>query len=289
MLKKILVTGATGFVGSHVVEHLVSSGKYAIIASSTNETKAKAFNWFEEVTYIAADLSVPKDDYFEYFQKPDMLIHLAWKGLPNYNSHHHLDENLVSDYCFIATMIEQGLKDVTITGTCMEYGLMEGCLKETMEVNPILPYAIAKNKLREQLDELKKTRTFHLKWLRLFYLYGENQKRSSLFGQLDFAVNNDEKIFNMSKGEQIRDYLTVEKMAEYICKTALQNNLNGIINCCSGKGIKVIELVENYLKQKKSEIKLNLGYYPYPAYEPFEFWGDNSKLKMILLQDGDKT
>ncbi len=86
----------------------------------------------------------------------------------------------------------------------------------------------------------------------------------------------------MSGGEQERDYLPVEKVAEYIVAVALQNDVNGIINCCSGKPIKIKELVTNYLKENNADIKLNRGYYPYPDYEPMSFWGDDTKLKQIL-------
>ena len=86
----------------------------------------------------------------------------------------------------------------------------------------------------------------------------------------------------MSSGEQLRDYLPVENVAEYIVKIALQDRINGIINCCSGIPVSIRELVENHLEKKQKKIHLNLGYYPYPDYEPMEFWGDNRKLKAIL-------
>ena len=56
-------------------------------------------------------------------------------------------------------------------------------------------------------------------------------------------------------------------------KLKLDDQLNGIINCCSGIPISIRNLVENYLKENNKHIKLNLGYYPYPDYEPMAFWG----------------
>ncbi len=86
----------------------------------------------------------------------------------------------------------------------------------------------------------------------------------------------------MSGGAQERDYLPIEKVAEYIVKIALQNSITGIINCSSGEPITVKKLVLNYLKQKQQSIQLNLGHYPYTDYEPMRFWGDNKKLKSII-------
>lgn len=86
----------------------------------------------------------------------------------------------------------------------------------------------------------------------------------------------------MSGGEQLRDYLKVEDVAEYILKIILQDNILGIINLCSGKPISIRTLVENYISKKKSDIKLNLAYYDYPKYEPFAFWGSTYKLQQII-------
>ncbi|MGH2563543.1 MAG: NAD-dependent epimerase/dehydratase family protein, partial [Ginsengibacter sp.] len=128
----------------------------------------------------------------------------------------------------------------------------------------------------------KKKNEFSCKWIRLFYMYGEGQNPNSLLSQLQIALSNGDKEFKMSGGEQERDYLPVEKVAEYIVAVALQNEVEGIINCCSGKPIKIKELVTNYLKENNVDIKLNPGYYPYTDYEPMSFWGDNTKLKQIL-------
>jgi dTDP-6-deoxy-L-talose 4-dehydrogenase (NAD+) len=85
----------------------------------------------------------------------------------------------------------------------------------------------------------------------------------------------------MSAGEQLRDYLPIEKVAEYISKIALQNNITGIINCCSGNPISIRKLVEDYIKIKNYNINLNLGYFNYPFYEPMAFWGDNKKINLL--------
>ncbi len=121
--------------------------------------------------------------------------------------------------------------------------------------------------------------------MRLFYMYGEGQNPKSLLSQLDDALTNGETSFNMSGGEQLRDYLPVEKVAEYIVKISLQKKVLGVINCCSGKSISIKKLVKDYLKSKNKSIELNLGHYPYPDYEPMNFWGDTTKLMEIMKQN----
>ena len=87
----------------------------------------------------------------------------------------------------------------------------------------------------------------------------------------------------MSLGEQVRDYLPVTEVSQNIIKLALQTKTDGIVNCCSNNPIKIIELVQSYLKTKNKNIQLNLGYYPYTDYEPMKFWGSNKKLNTISL------
>ncbi len=282
-MKKVLVTGATGFIGNHVVNELLKQG-HEVIATSSNAEKASSFEWFGKVDYILLDLkNLSADaDYFDYFNKPDLVIHLAWEGLPNYKAAFHIEENLPRHYVFLKNLVEHGLKDVTITGTCFEYGMQEGCLSEDMPSKPSNSYAIAKNELRLKLEELSGAMSFSLKWVRLFYMYGQGQNPNSLLSQLQSALDRGDKVFNMSPGDQLRDYLEITKVAEYIVRIAMQKKVTGIINCCSGKPIAVKELVTNYLKTIGKDIQLNLGYYPYSDLESKNFWGDDKKLKTII-------
>ncbi|MEQ1675566.1 MAG: NAD-dependent epimerase/dehydratase family protein [Chitinophagaceae bacterium] len=282
---KVLVTGATGFIGNYVIGELLTRG-IAVIATSTHIDKAKQKDWYDKVTYIPHTIGEETNqDLFTKFRQPDMLIHLAWKGLPNYKDLFHFEENLLPQYFFLKNLIENGLNDITITGTCYEYGMINGCLAEDMVADPANSYAIAKNSLRLFLEMLQKKQSFSLKWMRLFYMYGEGQSPNSLLEQLKKAIEHSEEVFNMSGGEQVRDYLPVEKVAANIVSAALQNETTGIINCCSNQPVTVKQLVTNYLAKTGKSIKLNTGYYPYPDFEPMEFWGDDNKLKTIIKHE----
>jgi dTDP-6-deoxy-L-talose 4-dehydrogenase (NAD+) len=278
---KVLVTGATGFIGNYVVKELLKQQCH-IIVTSRDQNKARSYEWFSQVEYIPCDLNVMQENFFQFFQQPDLLIHLAWQGLPNYKDLFHLEENMLSNYLFLKNMLEHGLKHLVVAGTCFEYGMQSGVLKEDMDTKPNNPYALAKDCLRRYLEQLQKKIDFEFKWVRLFYMYGKGQSPNAILSLLDKALENGDTCFNMSGGEQLRDYLPVEKVAEHIAKIAMQNKVHGIINCCSGAPISIRKLVEDHLNKKQKRIHLNLGYYPYLDYEPMAFWGDDKKMKMAM-------
>lgn len=231
---------------------------------------------------VPLDLREPPENVLDRMGRPDVLIHLAWGGLPNYKSLHHFEEELPAQYRFLRGLVESGLKNLVVAGTCFEYGMQFGRLDENLETRANNPYGFSKDVLRCQLQYLQKVKAFNLTWARLFYLYGEGQAESSLLSQLKSAVNRGDETFNMSGGEQLRDYLPVSEVAKYLVSLAMTTQDNGILNICSGNPISVRRLVEGWIKDHGWSIELNLGYYPYPDYEPMAFWGGRKKLESCL-------
>jgi nucleoside-diphosphate-sugar epimerase len=272
---KIAVTGASGFIGRHVLAELKARSIESIALVRTSESRARVDScaWV-----VPLDVHQATADAFELMGKPDVLIHLAWSGLPNYKSLHHIEQELPAQYSFLKGLIESGLQRVVVAGTCFEYGMQSGLLNEDSVPRPSNPYGFAKDALRCQLEYLKDAHPFQLTWARLFYLYGEGQAGSSLFPQLQQAVERGDPVFNMSGGEQLRDYLPVAEISKHLVSLALADQGVGIVNVCAGTPISVRKLVEDWIEEHGWSIKLNFGHYPYPEYEPMAFWGDRRKL-----------
>jgi nucleoside-diphosphate-sugar epimerase len=281
---KVLVTGATGFVGQHVVPELLKK-KFTVIAVARSIEKAQGMSWYNKVSFHAKDLYNPTLNPVEEFGVPDILIHLAWPGLPNYKDLFHFETNLPGDYTFIKKMVQAGTPHVLVTGTCFEYGMQNGQLSEETITLPSNPYAIAKDTLRKFLQQLQTKNPFILQWVRLFYMYGIGQNPKSILSLLDKAIENKEPVFNMSGGEQLRDYLPIDAVAQNIVTLIRRPECHGIVNCCSGKPISIRTLVENRIAERDSSIQLNRGFYPYPDHEPMAFWGSCEKLDSILKKE----
>jgi nucleoside-diphosphate-sugar epimerase len=280
---KIAITGASGFVGQYVLRRLIQVSA-EIVALTRDETRLA--EWRNQIRVVKIDLSHSQPNCYTRLGNPDVLIHLAWDGLPNYKSLHHFETELPRQYLFLQAIIEGGLPSLVVTGTCFEYGMQSGELSEQLLAQPRNPYGYAKDALRRQLEFLQTVRPFDFTWARLFYMFGEGQPKSSLYPQLKEAVSRGDRIFNMSAGEQLRDYLHVEEIARLIVELATHRCNCGIVNVCSGKPISIRNLVEGWLREYGWEIQLNLGHYSYVDYEPLAFWGARQKLQRILEVPG---
>lgn len=276
---KVAVTGASGFLGKHVLDALLRHS-VEVIAIARQTEKLQSYKDRADVVQFEINESVV--DVYERIGSPDVLVHLAWDGLPNYKSLHHFEAELPRQYHFLKSAISSGLPSLVVTGTCFEYGMQDGALSESLPTMSTNPYGYAKDALRRQLEFLKAEQPFNFTWLRLFYMYGDGQAEGSLYPKLKAAAAKGESIFNMSGGEQLRDYLPVEIVAERIVLFALKKLDCGVVNLCSGTPVRVKALVQQWIKDNDWNIQMNLGYYPYPDYEPMEFWGDPAKQNKIL-------
>ena len=277
---KVSVTGAGGFVGGYVVRALLARPDIELVTASRSVKGPEGLP--ASARHVALDIdSVDPAAAFDLLGSPQVLIHLAWAGLPNYKSLHHL-EHLPRQYTFLSGLIQSGLRSLTCVGTCFEYGMQSGELTEEMETRPSNPYGFAKDTLRRQLEFLRAQHPFALNWARLFYMYGEGQPATSLFTQFVVAGTRGDSHFRMSAGEQLRDFLPVGLIGETIVDLALLAPDNGVVNVCAGQPVSVRALVESWRRERAWNIELELGHYPYPDYEPMAFWGSSAKLRNAL-------
>jgi dTDP-6-deoxy-L-talose 4-dehydrogenase (NAD+) len=282
-MTRIAVTGASGFVGQHVLAALSKTDVEIVAHARTPRSEHGAVARPRWTTFDLADAA---NDAFDRLGRPDVVIHLVWEGLPNYLSPRHFEIELPAQARFLRGLIASGLRSLVVAGTCFEYGMQSGCLHEDMPTLPSNPYGAAKSALRQQLDALNETRPFDLRWLRLFYLYGDGQPLTSLYSSFKAAVTRGDRQFDMSPGDQLRDFMKAEDAAAAIVSVALAPRTPRILNICSGAPTSVRNLVEQWRADMGSDIALGLGALPYPAYEPFAFWGDAGRLAVLQRTPG---
>lgn len=275
---KIGVTGAGGFVGAHVLRALARTSGHEIVALTRSPLRDPP----EGVGEIVCDIRDDRPGVYDRLNRVDLLVHLAWGGLPNYLSFHHIDDELTVQLRFLRRMIEEGLPALQVTGTCYEYGMAYGPQREDMISAPSNPYGFAKATLLRKLQFLRESIPFRMTWARLFYMHGQGQAPGSLYPLLRAAAERGDSRFPMSSGEQLRDYLSVEDVADTLARLAINHQDAGVVNVCSGKPISVRRLVENWIADNGWSIEPDLGRFPYPDYEPLAFWGVRDKLDALL-------
>nr|AAY17302.1 CpsJ [Streptococcus iniae] len=270
---KILVTGANGYLGKGVVKHLLNSG-HQIIATDYRSELIDS-----RAIIIEADL-FEVNDPFEYFDKPDILLHLAWRDGFIHNSESHL-KDLHKHYDFISKMVNSGIKHVAVFGTMHEIGFYEGSINESTPANPQSLYGISKNALRLSIQELCKENNIIFQWLRGFYIVGNTPDGNSIFSKIIQAASRGEKKFPFTSGLNQFDFINYDDFCDSVTRTVSQNKINGIINICNGFPESLANRVERFIIENKLDIELEYGVFPDRPYDSKAVWGNSEKLKSI--------
>ena len=275
-MKKILVTGANGYIGRHVVKALLDKGVH-VIACDVNTSEVD-----ERAEHKVLDLfHLPQGNVFEALGSPDVCLHMAWRNGFVHNSPTQMGD-LSAHYDFLLAMIEGGLKHIAVMGSMHEVGYWEGAIDENTPCNPLSMYAIAKDSLRRAMMLTCKQQDVILQWIRGFYILGDDKHNNSIFSKLLKAADEGKKTFPFTTGKNKYDFMNVDQLAEQISAVVMQDKVNGIINCCTGKPISLAERVENFIKEHQLDIKLEYGAFPDRPYDSPCIYGDPTKINQIM-------
>lgn len=272
---KVLVTGAGGYIGRHVVDALIERG-YEVLAA---DVRLDDIN--EKAVKIDTPIFSGDTDIYEQLGCPDACIHLAWRDGFKHNSENHIND-LPNHYLFIKNMLEGGLKNITVMGSMHEVGYFEGAITEEVPTNPESLYGIAKNSLRQMTTLLAKQYGAVYKWLRGYYIVGDDLRSNSIFGKIVQSANEGKETFPFTTGKNQYDFISIDALAKQIALAGVQTEVDGIINCCTGEPMSLADRVEQFIKDNGFNIKLEYGAFPDRPYDSPGVWGDNSKIKAIM-------
>lgn len=283
MKKKILVTGATGFIGKNLVESLKE--KFEVYALILDE---KEKNIIPQIDYILWKTFFDRENEIKTLDgkklgKIDTVIHLASYGVnPKDNDIDKMIEsniNLTKD--LILNLERVSCKNIIFTGSGFEYGDKGKVkLKEDMELNPFSLYGATKVSAFLIGKKLCESLGINYINLRLFNIFGEYEGSNRLIPQI---INNylEGKELNFTAGNQVRDYLYIKDIIE-VYEMILEKNIynNETYNVCSSEEVTIKEFIT-----KVADIiginkdSLNFGIIPSRKEEALYIVGDNSKLK----------
>lgn len=275
MGKTVVVTGAAGYLGRHVVTELLDRGHLVGAVDF-------GFDGVDErAERISVNLFSGDEDIFQQLGEPDVVLHLAWRDGFKHNSSAHLDD-LSAHYHLIENLYRGGLKQLAVMGTMHEVGYWEGPIDESSPCAPGSFYGIAKNALRQISTLLAQENTSTLQWIRAYYIVGDDARGNSIFSKLLAAANAGKASFPFNSGKNLYDFISVTELARQIAAIVSQDRVTGIINACSGQPISLAERVELYIQEHNLDIALDYGAFPDRPYDSPGVWGDPTKIREIL-------
>ena len=272
---KLIVTGGNGYVGSHVIKVLLDMGHEVLVCDIASDSVDK------RAQFIDVNIFEERKDIYDALGRPDICLHLAWRNGFVHNAPTQMGD-LSAHYRFLTAMIDGGLKHLAVMGSMHEVGYWEGKIDENTPCNPLSQYGIAKDALRRSMTLYCKDHGVILQWLRGFYIYGDDQRNHSIFTKLLEAEKKGQEWFPFTTGKTKYDLITVEDLATQIACAITQDEITGIINCCSGDPISLADKIEGYIKENNLKIKLDYGKYPDRPYDSPIIYGDASKIKQIM-------
>lgn len=276
--ERVLVTGASGYIGRHVVDELARREVEILVA----DPRADAGD--PRVRVVGQSIFADSDNLFEELGSPDRVIHLAWQDGFRHDSDAHL-RNLPLHVSFLRSLVDGGARSVSVMGTMHEVGYWEGAIDEHTPCNPMSFYGIAKNALRQASMCLVEGKATQLKWLRGFYIMGDDASNHSVFSKISEAAEAGRETFPFVSGKSKYDFIDVRDLAHQIVVATMQDEVSGIINCCSGVPVSLGEKAEEYIRTHGYSIRLQYGAFPDRSYDSPAIWGDPTKIREILSKD----
>jgi nucleoside-diphosphate-sugar epimerase len=234
---KILLTGATGFIGSNFARLATSRGHKVsalVRPSSAVPPDLKIDRITGELGSIGAKELAGCG--------ADVCVHAAWITTPGV--YLESPENLRfrdESVQFLRRAVEAGVKHAMVLGTCLEYG--PGTKPLSGETSPIVPttaYAKCKNELRLSLEAEAKLKNFSFCWARVFYAFGPDEHPSKLISSIIGKLECGEKIV-LKTPQSRKDYIYIDDLAAALL-TLVEKRTTGIINLGTGTGTSVREI-----------------------------------------------
>ena len=280
MSTTILITGATGFLGSNLVNRFNKNNYTIICLKRKNSNCFRVSSQLKNIIWVNADFKGWEKHLYAF--KIDYIIHCAWNGV----SSEYRDDfsSQMANMQFLEAILkiakEKKVKKVIGLGSQAEYGYYDGVIDENQNEKPYSYYGVLKLASKNIVKCFCENNDIGWIWLRLFPLFGEFESSKWLIPSLiEKLVLNKE--FNMTKGEQKYSYLYVNDFSKIVERIVESNIKSGVYNISSKQNfISLKELVLIINNELKSNINLvKFGALPYRLNQPMLMGGKMTKIE----------
>lgn len=278
---RVFVTGASGFIGSHVTRALVAAGHEVAALRQSGDSAWRLRDVAGRVVFVAGDLGdVPGFRTALEVWRPEACVHLAWYAEPGkyLDSPINLD-CLAGSLALLRTLADLGCRRVIGVGSCAEYRRAAVMVDEDAPVGPDTVYAACKLAFKVAAEPFAALRGLRFAWARVFYLYGPDEDPRRLIPSAIQAMVGGES-FPTGSGDQRRDYLHVHDVAAGLVRL-VDAEATGAFNVASGATVTVREILETVadLAGPSCRRLLQFGVRPPGAWDPPFVGGDNRRLR----------
>ncbi len=273
----VLVTGAAGYVGRHVVTALISRGfdvDAVVRPGSAHRVDPRA-------RIREADVLDPSLDASDLLTaETAAVVHLAWQDGFTHNAPSHM-LRLSDHFRLLTGFAAAGVPRLAVLGTMHEVGYWEGAIDADTPTNPRSLYGVAKDALRRSLALAMPVST-ELAWLRCYYIYGDDRNNSSIFTRLLEAADAGKSTMPFTTGKNKYDFIHVSALADQIAVASTTGGVAGVINCSSGVPVSLAERVEGFISENSLPITLEYGAFPDRPYDSSAVWGDSARIEALM-------
>jgi nucleoside-diphosphate-sugar epimerase len=279
-MKRVLLTGASGFIGSKCILPLLKRDfeVHAVVHSSERRDDLSGVSWHQ------ADL-LNREQIFGLVSKvePTHLLHLAWYAEPGkyWTSTENLRWVQASLDLFEAFALAGGQR-IVVAGSCAEYewGDDEPCAETQTPLKPATLYGACKHALRIMLDAYAAQAGLSAAWGRVFFLYGPSEYEQRLVPSVIRALLRNETA-RCSHGQQVRDFLYVGDVAEAFV-ALLDSEVRGAVNIGSGHAVRLEDVITEIARQLDRPELIQLNAIPAAPGEPRVLLADTERLSNEL-------
>ena len=276
-MKRVLLTGAGGYIGQPTCDELVACG-FEVHAVSRHDHKSQ-----ESATWHAVDLLDSAATHALLANiRATHLMHLAWVTEPG--TYWQSPDNVLwqdASIKLLKSFAAHGGERAVLTGTCAEYDWTDGhCVEDKTPNRALSPYTTAKLVFRDAANALANTTNLSVAWARVFFSFGPNEHPQRLVPAVIRALLSGGRAA-CSDGEQIRDFMYVQDMASALV-AVLGSEFSGDINIASGQPMTIKDLVTLVADKLDASDRVDFGKRPRQDGEPPRITADVSRLKDIV-------